>query len=94
MNGLRETDSGHVDACLGSSQLVLVARPGSADALRTRGREQACIAASRLFVPHGRLADVKQLVRGIVDEIKVGDPTDGAVTIGPLASQKQYNRVQ
>jgi aldehyde dehydrogenase (NAD+) len=55
---------------------------------------QACIAASRLFVPHSRLEDVKQLVRGIVDEIKVGDPTDGAVTIGPVASQKQYNRIQ
>jgi aldehyde dehydrogenase (NAD+) len=55
---------------------------------------QACIAASRLFVPHSRLADVKQLVRGIVDEIKVGDPTDGAVTIGPVASRKQYNRIQ
>jgi aldehyde dehydrogenase (NAD+) len=47
-----------------------------------------------LFVPHSRLADVKQLVRGIVDEIKVGDPTDGAVTIGPVASEKQYNRIQ
>jgi aldehyde dehydrogenase (NAD+) len=55
---------------------------------------QACIAASRLFVPEGRLAKVKQLVRSTVDKIKVGDPTDASVTIGPVASQKQYNRIQ
>jgi aldehyde dehydrogenase (NAD+) len=55
---------------------------------------QACIAASRLFVPHGRLAEVIELVRATVDQIKVGDPQDAAVTIGPVASQKQYNRVQ
>jgi aldehyde dehydrogenase (NAD+) len=55
---------------------------------------QACIAASRLFVPHGRLAEVKQLVRATVYKINVGDPTDAAVTIGPVASQKQYNRIQ
>jgi aldehyde dehydrogenase (NAD+) len=55
---------------------------------------QACIAASRLFVPEGRLAEVKQLVRSIIDKIKVGDPTDASVTIGPVASQKQYDRIQ
>lgn len=55
---------------------------------------QACIAASRLFVPQDRLAEVKQLVRATVDQIKVGDPRDSAVTIGPVASQKQYERIQ
>jgi aldehyde dehydrogenase (NAD+) len=55
---------------------------------------QACIAASRLFVPEGRLDEVKRLVKTTVEGIKVGDPTDSAVTMGPVASQKQYQRIQ
>jgi aldehyde dehydrogenase (NAD+) len=55
---------------------------------------QACIAASRLFVPEGRLDEVKGLVKATVEGIKVGDPTDSAVTMGPVASQKQYQRIQ
>src|ERR1700684_2580907 len=55
---------------------------------------QACIAGSRLFVPENRLDEVKQLVKAAVEKIKVGDPVDSEVTIGPLASQKQYDRVQ
>jgi aldehyde dehydrogenase (NAD+) len=55
---------------------------------------QACIAASRLFVPLDRLDEAKQLAKAAVEKIKVGDPADSEVTIGPLASQKQYDRVQ
>src|ERR1700758_400917 len=55
---------------------------------------QACIAGSRLFVPENRLDEVKQLVKAAVAEVKVGDPTDSAVTIGPVASRKQYQRIQ
>src|SRR6202453_1261057 len=55
---------------------------------------QACIAGSRLLVPENRLQEVKQLVKAAVEKIKVGDPNDADVTIGPLASQKQYQQVQ
>ena len=55
---------------------------------------QACIAASRLIVPEDRLDEVKRLVKASVEKIKVGDPRDKDVTLGPLASVKQYNRVQ
>jgi aldehyde dehydrogenase (NAD+) len=55
---------------------------------------QACIAGSRLFVPENRLDEVKQLVKAAVAKIKVGDPNDSDVTMGPLMSQKQYQRVQ
>jgi aldehyde dehydrogenase (NAD+) len=55
---------------------------------------QACIAASRLIVPEDRLDEVKRLVKSAVEQIKVGDPTNQDVTIGPLASIKQYTRVQ
>ncbi len=55
---------------------------------------QACIAASRLLVPENRLDEVKRLIVAAVENIKVGDPADPAVTIGPAASRKQYERVQ
>ena len=55
---------------------------------------QACIAGSRLFVPENRLDEVKQLVKAAVAKVKVGDPNDGDVTMGPLVSQKQFQRVQ
>ena len=55
---------------------------------------QACIAASRLIVPEDRLDEVKRLAKAAVEKIKMGDPTDKGVTLGPLASTKQYKRVQ
>ena len=55
---------------------------------------QACIAGSRLFIPEDRLDEVKQLVKAAVAKVKVGDPNDSDVTMGPLVSQKQYQRVQ
>src|SRR5579871_5575556 len=55
---------------------------------------QACIAASRLIVPENRLDEVKRLAKAAVEQIKVGDPMNEDVTLGPLASVKQYRRVQ
>jgi aldehyde dehydrogenase (NAD+) len=55
---------------------------------------QACIAASRLIVPEDRLDEVKRLAKAAVEKIKMGDPRDQDVTLGPLASTKQYQRVQ
>ena len=55
---------------------------------------QACIAASRLIVPEDRLDEVKRLAKAAVEKIKMGDPKDKDVTLGPLASTKQYKRVQ
>ena len=55
---------------------------------------QACIAASRLIVPEDRLDEVKRLAKAAVERIKMGDPRDKGVTLGPLASTKQYKRVQ
>src|SRR5208282_2284224 len=55
---------------------------------------QACIAGSRLLVPEDRLQEVKQLVKAAVEQIRIGDPRNKDVTLGPLASVKQYKRVQ
>src|ERR1700743_1072347 len=55
---------------------------------------QACIAGSRLLVPEDRLEEVKRLAKAAVEKIKMGDPRDKDDTLGPVASTKQYKRVQ
>ncbi len=55
---------------------------------------QACIAGSRLLVPAKRLGEVKELLKAAVEQQVVGDPRHPATTLGPLANQQQYDRVQ
>jgi aldehyde dehydrogenase (NAD+) len=55
---------------------------------------QACIAGTRVLVPEHRLEDVKAAFRKAVPNLKVGNPTDEDTVIGPMVSEKQYNRVQ
>lgn len=55
---------------------------------------QACISASRLLVPEKQLEQVKKLVLETVKGMKVGDPNDETTALGPLANEKQYQRVQ
>src|ERR1700732_573893 len=55
---------------------------------------QACAAGTRLLVPKSRLDEVKQGIRAAMRAFAVGDPADPKTAIGPMVSQKQYERVQ
>jgi aldehyde dehydrogenase (NAD+) len=55
---------------------------------------QACAAGTRLLVPKSRLRDVKTAIVDAMAAFKVGDPADPKTAIGPMVSQKQYDRVQ
>jgi aldehyde dehydrogenase (NAD+) len=55
---------------------------------------QACAAGTRLLVPKSRLDDVKQAILKAMRSFPVGDPADPQIAIGPMVSQKQYDRVQ
>jgi aldehyde dehydrogenase (NAD+) len=55
---------------------------------------QACIAGTRILVPRARLAEFEALVRDEVGCAQSGDPRDPRTTIGPMVSQKQWERVQ
>jgi len=55
---------------------------------------QACAAGTRLLVPKRRLDEVKQSIREGMRAFTVGDPADPRTGVGPMASQKQYERVQ
>src|SRR5690349_2903819 len=55
---------------------------------------QACAAGTRLLVPKFRLDAVKQGIREAIRAFTVGDPADPKTAVGPMVSQKQYERVQ
>jgi aldehyde dehydrogenase (NAD+) len=55
---------------------------------------QACAAGTRLLVPRSRLDDIKRRIRDAMRAFTVGDPADPRTAIGPMVSQKQYDRVQ
>jgi aldehyde dehydrogenase (NAD+) len=55
---------------------------------------QACAAGTRLLVPKSRLNEVKAGVREAMRAYTVGDPTHPKTAVGPMVSQKQYERVQ
>ncbi|PYE16739.1 aldehyde dehydrogenase (NAD+) [Paraburkholderia silvatlantica] len=55
---------------------------------------QACIAGTRILVPHSRLVEFEARVVNAVAQIQAGDPRDTRTSVGPMVSQKQWERVQ
>jgi len=55
---------------------------------------QACAAGTRLLVPKSQLDAVKRGIRDAMRAFAVGDPADPKTVVGPMVSQKQYERVQ
>jgi aldehyde dehydrogenase (NAD+) len=45
-------------------------------------------------VPKSRLEEVKQAIRVEMRNYTVGDPSDPKIMVGPMVSQKQYERVE
>jgi aldehyde dehydrogenase (NAD+) len=55
---------------------------------------QACAAGTRLLVPKSRLDAVKRAIVEAMPSFAVGAPADPKTGVGPMVSQKQYERVQ
>ncbi|HWZ73923.1 MAG TPA: aldehyde dehydrogenase family protein, partial [Casimicrobiaceae bacterium] len=55
---------------------------------------QACVAGTRLLVPKSRFDEVKRALVDTMPAFPVGDPADPKTAVGPMVSQKQYERVQ
>jgi aldehyde dehydrogenase (NAD+) len=55
---------------------------------------QACVAGTRLLVPRTRLDEVKRAILATMHAFPAGDPADPKTAVGPMVSQKQYERVQ
>ena len=55
---------------------------------------QACAAGTRLLVPRKQLDAVKRTIVAAMPKFPVGNPADPKTAVGPMATQKQYERVQ
>src|SRR5579872_4283622 len=55
---------------------------------------QACAAGTRLLVPKSRLDAVKKAIREGMRAFTVGDPADPKTAVGPMVSERQYERIQ
>jgi aldehyde dehydrogenase (NAD+) len=55
---------------------------------------QACVAGTRILVPESRLDEVLAIARAQMDDFQAGDPRDEATAIGPMVSERQWERVQ
>lgn len=54
---------------------------------------QICFAQTRILVPEARHDEVVEAYRAAVESIKVGDPWDPEVGMGPLSMRRQQERV-
>jgi acyl-CoA reductase-like NAD-dependent aldehyde dehydrogenase len=55
---------------------------------------QACIALKRLYVPRALLGDVVDGLRSVLDAHRIGDGRLDGVTLGPLHTARQRDRVR
>ena len=59
----------------------------------TRNAGQACVSGSRLLVERSIAREFTQAVAERMGRVKVGDPLDPSIDMGPLVSQAQFDRV-
>ncbi|HMC41330.1 MAG TPA: aldehyde dehydrogenase [Acidimicrobiales bacterium] len=55
---------------------------------------QACVAQTRILASRNRYDEVVDALAGLVDGLKVGDPTDPTTDVGPLVAERQQERVE
>jgi aldehyde dehydrogenase (NAD+) len=55
---------------------------------------QACVAGTRILVQESRLEEVLAVAKEKMADFPVGDPRDPATAIGPMVSERQWERVQ
>ncbi|QTH21121.1 aldehyde dehydrogenase family protein [Rhizorhabdus wittichii] len=55
---------------------------------------QACIDGTRILAPESRLDEILARLKAAVEALKVGPATNPASDIGPMVSERQWDRVQ
>ena len=55
---------------------------------------QACVAQTRILVSERRHDEVVDALADMMSGLRVGDPADDTIDIGPLVAQRQQHRVQ
>lgn len=73
------------------ADLEAAVRYGVQDVMLNTG--QTCNALTRMFVPRSRYEEAVSIAKKVAEENKVGDPDDGSVSMGPMASASQKQTV-
>jgi aldehyde dehydrogenase (NAD+) len=55
---------------------------------------QSCNAPSRMFVPKAKHDEAAQIAKAAAEKVKVGDAFAEGVTMGPVVSEVQFNKIQ
>jgi aldehyde dehydrogenase (NAD+) len=55
---------------------------------------QSCNAPSRMLVPRHRMQEAAAIAARVAEEIKVGNPRDDGVEMGPAVSEAQWTKIQ
>lgn len=55
---------------------------------------QSCNAPTRMLVPESKLKDAEAIAKAVAEGVKPGDPQGEDTTIGPVASEAQWNKIQ
>ena len=55
---------------------------------------QSCNAPTRMLVPASRQAEAIAIARAAAEKMKVGDPLQDGVKLGPVVSEMQFNKIQ
>ena len=59
-----------------------------------RNAGQSCNAPTRMLVPQARMDEVAKLAKAKAEEFTVGPPSDKETQMGPVVSERQWNKIQ
>jgi len=77
---------------LEDADLETAVREGAQACFRNSG--QSCNAPTRMLIPRSRMAQALAVAKKTASATKAGDPLSDSTNVGPLASQKQFDKVQ
>jgi aldehyde dehydrogenase (NAD+) len=77
---------------LDDADLEKAVKEGVQSCFRNTG--QSCNAPTRMLVPRAKLAEVTAVAKRVAEATKVGDPFGEGISVGPLASRAQFDKVQ
>lgn len=80
------------DVELGSEVMDLFVKEVSREMTQKTG--QKCTAVRRIFVPEDKVAEVIEALGSRLGELKIGDPSQAEVRMGPLATKDQLEDVR
>jgi aldehyde dehydrogenase (NAD+) len=55
---------------------------------------QVCAALTRILVPRSRQDEVVERIKAVMESLKIGDPRESDTVLGPLAAERQRERVE